>query len=171
MNEQNGVIAQLYQTCHYPLLMHLLRLISNREIAEDLCQETFVRALRHWSQRDPTASAKAWLYRIATNVAYDHLRRRRRIDFVALDQVDVPASNELEIVARLDRTAAVGQALAKMSPAYRLPLLLACYADRDTAEISHVLGCSRGTVRMRLCRARAQFREVYQAHHEERGLE
>jgi RNA polymerase sigma-70 factor (ECF subfamily) len=170
-NEHSGAIAQLYQTYHHPLLMHLLRLVGNRETAEDLCQETFVRALSHWPQHDPMAHVGAWLYRIATNVAYDHLRRRRRVGFVALDQVGTPASSEPEIAARLDRTAAIEQALAKIPHIYRLPLLLACYADHNTDEIASVLGCSCGTVRTRLHRARSRFREAYQEHHEERGLE
>ena len=170
-NEHSGAIAQLYQTYQHPLLIHLLRMVGNHEIAEDLCQETFIRGLRHWPRRDSTASVGAWLYRIATNVAYDHLRRRRRVGFVALDQISAPASSEPEIAARLDRAAAIEQALAQIPHIYRLPLLLACYANHNTEEIARVLGCSCGTVRTRLHRARTRFREAYQAHHEERAAE
>src|SRR3954465_1006970 len=85
-------IELLYEEYQRPLLAYLTRLVSDREAAEDLCQETFIKAMRSWEQRDTSASASAWLYRIATNTAYDYLRRRRRIRFTALLDTDQPPS-------------------------------------------------------------------------------
>src|SRR5262249_6202405 len=67
----------LYEEYQRPVLAYLTRLVSDRETAEDLCQETFIKAMRGWEGRDSSASVGAWLYRIATNTAYDYLRRRR----------------------------------------------------------------------------------------------
>ena len=72
-------VELLYEEYQRPVLAYLTRLVSDREAAEDLCQETFIKAMRGWEGRDPTASVAAWVYRIATNTAYDYLRRRRRI--------------------------------------------------------------------------------------------
>ena len=62
-------IEQLYHEYREPILRYLERLIGEREAAEDLTDETFLKAVRHWEQHDPAASAKSWLYRIARNTA------------------------------------------------------------------------------------------------------
>src|SRR5213593_2645091 len=72
-----GAYVELpYEEYQRPVLAYLTRLVSDREAAEDLCQETFIKAMRGWEGRDPSASVAAWIYRIATNTAYDYLRRR-----------------------------------------------------------------------------------------------
>jgi RNA polymerase sigma factor (sigma-70 family) len=78
------VIDQLYREYHQPIQRYLERLVGQRETAEDLVQKTFIKALRHWDQHDPAAPVQGWLYRIATNAAYDYLRRKRQIAFTAL---------------------------------------------------------------------------------------
>ena len=70
----SATVESLYEAYHGPVLAHLTRLVDDRSTAEDLCQETFLKALRGWARHDPAASPVAWLYRIATNTAYDHLR-------------------------------------------------------------------------------------------------
>jgi RNA polymerase sigma factor (sigma-70 family) len=77
-------IEQLYYDEHQLLLRYLKRLVSDCEAAEDLCHETFIKALQHWNQHDPAANARGWLYRIASNTAYDYLRRRRRVAMTTL---------------------------------------------------------------------------------------
>src|SRR5262245_27468535 len=77
-------IEQLYHDYQGPILRYIERLVSNDETAEDLCQETIIKALRAWAQHDPSATACRWLYRIATNAAYDYFRRQRRIGFATL---------------------------------------------------------------------------------------
>src|SRR5262245_6947809 len=77
---------RLYQEYQRPLLAHLTRLVQDRATAEALCQETFIKAMRSWDGRDSQASVSAWLYRIATNTAYDYLRRGRRIRFSPLSE-------------------------------------------------------------------------------------
>src|ERR1044071_3084807 len=81
---QSHAVEQLYHEHRRALLVYLARLVDDREAAEDLCQETFLKALRNWARHDPAASPVAWIYRIATNTAYDHLRRRRRAQLAPL---------------------------------------------------------------------------------------
>src|SRR5436190_20037133 len=71
-------IADLYRRYQRPLLTYLTRIVRDRNTAEELCQDSFVKVLRHWRQRDQQQDVRAWLYRIATNTAYDELRRWRR---------------------------------------------------------------------------------------------
>lgn len=154
-------IACLYEDYGGAILAHLRRLVSDREAAEDLCQETFIKALRSWNGRDPQGSMTAWLYRIATNTAYDYLRRRQRIRFTPLDATpgfDIPISGESQI----DEQEPVRCALAQLPPIYRLPLVMHSCDGHTTHEIAQTLGCSNSAVKTRLFRARERFREVYQ---------
>ncbi len=100
--QAGAYIEMLYQEYQRPLLAYLTRLVSDREAAEDLCQETFIKAMRGWEQRDAAASVTAWLYRIATNTAYDFLRRRRRIRFTGLMDSDLPPSGAHSMESQLD---------------------------------------------------------------------
>lgn len=151
----------LYQQYRRPVLMHLLRLVGEPETAEDLCQETFLKAIRGWSRRDPSASLTAWIYRIATNTAYDHLRRRRRISFTPLADAD-DASDVSAMELRYDEQEPVLRALAQLPAIYRDLLVLHSYQGCSTQEIAAALGSSDGAVRTRLFRARERFRSVYQ---------
>lgn len=154
-------VASLYEDYQRPVLAYLTRLVSDRETAEDLCQETFIKALRGWDARDPQASVTAWLYRIATNTAYDHLRRRRRIRFTPLSDTDNPNVEESP-EGRVGEQEPVRLALAQLPPMYRLPLVLHSCDGHSTQEIAEVLGCSNSAVKTRLFRARERFRQVYQ---------
>ena len=82
----------------------------------------------------------AWLYRIATNTAYDYLRRRRRIRFTPLMDVDAPPSGAHSMESRLDEEEPVQRALAQIPTMYRLPLVLHSCEGRSTQEIAEAMG-------------------------------
>ena len=85
-------VESLYAAYRGPLLAHLTRLVDDRATAEDLCQETFLKVLRAWETGAPIVNVSAWVYRIATNTAYDHLRRRRCIHFTSLrESIQTPS--------------------------------------------------------------------------------
>ncbi|SRR5258706_8172963 len=159
-NDHTHSVERLYQEHRRPILAYLARL-TDREAAEDLCQETFLKALRGWAQHDQSASPVAWLYRIATNTAYDHLRRRRRAVFTPLiEALALPDAHAPELW--LDEREPVRNALAQLPARYRVPLLLQVCAGHSLNEIADALGCSSSAVKMRLLRARKRFRQVYQ---------
>ncbi len=160
MSSANHGIERLYQEYHHPILAHLTRLVQDRTMAEDLCQDTFIKALRGWARRDPDGSVVAWLYRIATNTAYDYLRRRRRVQMVPLPEVERrPQAAEFE--ARIASSEPMQVALAQVGARYCEPLVLHVCVGLSMAEIADVLGCSPGAVKMRVFRARERLREVY----------
>jgi len=159
-NDTTTGVERLYQEHRRPLLAYLARL-TDPEAAEDLCQETFLKALRGWAQHDQSASPVAWLYRIATNTAYDHLRRRRRAVLAPLvEALALPGAHGPEL--RLDEGEPVRSALAQLPACYRVPLLLQVCAGHSLSEIAGMLGCSSSAVKMRVLRARERFRQVYQ---------
>jgi RNA polymerase sigma-70 factor (ECF subfamily) len=154
-------IEQLYHDYHQPILRYLERLVTNRETAEDLVHETFVKALRHWDQHVPAAPARGWLYRIATNTAYDYLRHRRKIAIVPLTPNDTApfASQERQI----DEAASVWTALQRLPDAYRVPLMLHIWAGYPLKDIATALGINVATIKTRVHRARVKFRQLYVA--------
>jgi RNA polymerase sigma-70 factor (ECF subfamily) len=143
------------------ILRHLMRLVGERETAEDLCQETFIKAWRGWAKRDPQASATAWLYRIATNTAYDYLRRRRRIVSMPLYIAETIAYDAEPMESLLESGETFRAALARLPEHYRVPLALHVYAGYTMRDISQTLGCTDSAAKTRICRARKRFREAY----------
>jgi RNA polymerase sigma-70 factor, ECF subfamily len=158
----NTTIEQLYHNYHEPIMRYLTRLVTDRETAEDLCHDTFLKALRRWGQHDP-ARVKGWLYRIATNTAYDYLRHGRRVELTPLTDNHVTTFTAPAIETRLDDTEPILAALRCIPEHYRLPLLLYAHAGYDLQEIASTLGCNVTTIKTRVHRARMRFRQVYVA--------
>jgi RNA polymerase sigma-70 factor (ECF subfamily) len=156
-------IERLYREHQRAIRAYLRRLISDDATAEDLCQETFLKALRSWEAHNPEASATSWLYRIATNTAYDYLRRRRQIRFTVLaDAEPLPPDHQQAMEGRFAIQEPLLRALAQLPTMYRLPLVLHTYAGYSLQEIAETLGCTSNAIKLRLFRARARFRQIYQ---------
>jgi RNA polymerase sigma-70 factor (ECF subfamily) len=157
-----AAIEALYRAHYRSLLAYLMRLVGDPGAAEDLCHETFLKALRVWDRQAEVVNAAAWLRRIATNTAYDYLRRRRRIYFTPLDDSTQLPDGAQSMESRLHEQEPVWRVLALLSPEARR-LLLCSSAGHSTEELAAVLKCSGTAVRLRLYRARQQFRRAYTA--------
>ncbi|MEM8529856.1 MAG: RNA polymerase sigma factor [Chloroflexota bacterium] len=155
-------ITEVYQTYRQSILAHLVRLVRDHEVAEDLCQETFIKVMRAWSRRDARASISAWIYRIATNTAYDYLRRSQRIRFTPLYVIEQGAFGVDTLDTQLDEHEPIQQALAQLPERYRTLLILHSCAGHSTRELADALGCTDNAIKTRLFRARTRFREIYQ---------
>lgn len=151
---------------------HLLAMVGDKSLAEELTQDTYARALERIPQlRDPQA-ALAWLYRIATTIALDRLRQRRP-STVPLDTV-APVGGEAEQAAERERppsllegalessemSACVQGYLAALPDDYRIAILLHDAHGLSNPEISELLACSLATAKIRVHRARARLRET-----------
>ena len=154
---------------------HLLRMVRDKALAEELAQDTYVRALERSDQlRDPQA-ALAWLYRIATSVALDRLRQRRPatvpLDTVAPVGDDVGRAEKRECARSLlegglessEMSACVQGYLAALPDDYRIAILLRDAHGLGNAEIAGLLGCSPAAAKIRVHRARARLRETLAA--------
>src|SRR5215218_4837053 len=109
-----------------PLLRRrLARMTGDAEVAEDLCQEVFVRAWRSAPREAPAVAIAAWLHRTASNLAVDELRRRSRRPVAAVEQLD----GLLAPPAAQDDDGAARAALAQLAPHDRLVLLLRFHAE------------------------------------------
>ena len=136
---------------------YLYRMLRNREEAEDLTQETFLKAFRGLNRFDPERPFKAWLYTIATNTGLNAIRgQQRRGVQVALDpervvhdsavSADTPAGEQLEA------------ALATLAPRALQLITLHYHEGFSLQEAGAVLGMSEGAAKAALCRARQALR-------------
>ena len=150
------------------ILGYLTRMSGNREQAEDLFQETFKRVHeKAHTFRGP--QFKGWLFRIATNVALDGIRRGKRIKAVSLNQrldCDNPNGEQLGAVTLADnscnpseqalkaeQTEQVRRAIQLLPERQRATLVLAYYQQLSYPDVAEVLGCSVGTVKTQMFRA------------------
>ena len=157
------------------------KMIQDTAIAEDLWQETFLRAIKNIEHYKPQTSKNgtgfpSWLYRIATNLTLDELRRRKRwrtlswesTDDYTQKQKDGPETQEpvdprpdpSEILDRKYQIQRLREAMNRIPNQYRVILILRDYQELSYEEISDILGLRIGTVRSRLSRARNRLRKT-----------
>jgi len=150
----NAVIA----THRRPIERHLRRRVGDASLAEDLAQEVFLRAWLHGPRGLPEERLRAWLHRVATNLAIDALRARRAVvDPALLDALGAAAAVEAE---DHDERLAIEAALAQLGARDRalVTLQFAGYGPTDAARL---LGTTPEAARKRLTRARERFRRAY----------
>jgi RNA polymerase sigma-70 factor (ECF subfamily) len=140
------------------------RLVSTREEAEDLVQETYARAFRSWRSYTPGTNLRAWLFRILTNLNIDRGRRVQRTpDTQPIEEGDYYLYNRLEesgeptdeerVVERLSQDSVV-DALASVPHNYRDVVVLVDIGDFSYADTAQILDVPIGTVMSRLHRGR-----------------
>jgi putative glutamine amidotransferase len=139
----------------------LRRIVGDPALAEDLCQETLVRAWRVAPRDLPAERLRAWLHRTATNLAFDELRRRARRDEVGYDDALTGAGATDASVAGAD----VRDALGALTPHQRLVLLLRFEQGLSLRELGEILDIGEDAARKRVARAREAFAEALRAVH------
>jgi RNA polymerase sigma-70 factor (ECF subfamily) len=135
-------------------------MVGDRALAEDLTQDAFVKAYRALPNTRPDLAFKAWLYRIATNTAISHLRRRKLIRWVPFLGTQDYASNE-SIERSVGRKHDVEQALHLLPEHYAAVLVLRHYQGLSLAETADALGITENAAKLRLFRARKAFATAY----------
>ena len=141
-----------------PVHRFILRMLGSHEEALELTQETFIKVWQALPQWQPQAQFKTWLFRIASNVAVDALRRRKIVEMVPLEEdYDAPAHGptpDVQLQSR-QRLRSLESALAALPAEQRQAILLREIEGLSYTEISTVLDIHEGTVKSRIARARA----------------
>jgi RNA polymerase sigma-70 factor, ECF subfamily len=167
----------LMKASHRQALNLAYRLTNNLAEAEDLVQESFVRAYRFFHRYDRSLSFNSWLYRIITNVHIDSLRRKSRVRTTSLDHSGVDGNIAWEIpdeqaipdrdMMNAELNDKLQLALKAMTPEFRSAVLLADVEGMAYEEIAEAMNISVGTVRSRIHRGRKQLRDRLKGHTEE----
>ncbi len=161
--------TDIFDAYRLPIHYYLLRLTQDPVVAEDLTQETFMRVHAGLPGFRGEASLATWVYRIASNVCLDHLRRRsttqdsvtHSLDEVSMEHemlVDDEAASPERQAVRSEMSACVQAHIDQLPPDYRAALILHDLEGMTSAEIADMLAVSLDTVKIRLHRARARLR-------------
>jgi RNA polymerase sigma-70 factor (ECF subfamily) len=165
--EAFGILVRRYQDRLYPTL---LRLVGSAEDAEDVLQDTFVRAFEKIDQFHGESSFYTWAYRIGVNLALSGYRRQRvRAALGNLGSGQRPREEDLPDespdadpsmpMARAEQERIVADALNQLCPEHRAVVILKDFDGHRYEEISEILKIPVGTVRSRLHRARCELRD------------
>ncbi|MDA1080586.1 MAG: sigma-70 family RNA polymerase sigma factor [Gemmatimonadetes bacterium] len=156
------------------LLNFVYRIVGDRERAEDLVQEAFIRVHRHLARFDRSKKFSTWIYTIASNLAKNELRNRARSPLVLftaltphwddderpLEFEDSEDAQPDEVYRRRHLRQAVEQSVAKLPAHHRDVFVLRELEGRSYEEIAEITHCNLGTVKSRLNRARNAFAEI-----------
>ncbi|HOT35739.1 MAG TPA: sigma-70 family RNA polymerase sigma factor [Candidatus Latescibacteria bacterium] len=150
------------------LFNFVVRFVGDQETAEDIVQETFLRAYRNRDTFQAVAKFSTWIYTIAGNLAKSELRRRKRWRFLSLGSKDehgntfeLPdvASNPDRDAETLLAEAKIEDAIARLPDHYREAIILRDIEGLDYDEISTIVGVPLGTVKSRINRGRLRLQE------------
>lgn len=171
---KEAAYRELLRRYERPVFSLIYRMVRDRELAEDLAQESFVKVLNALDSYRPEYKFSSWIFKIANNAAIDQLRRRE-IQTLSLDgSPEARTVDEVEATAlqAVDRTespldelesrelgTAIEQAIAKLRPEYRACILLRHVEGRSYEEIAEALDLPLGTVKTYIHRARHELRE------------
>ena len=160
-------ITVYFQGDYKRIFRYIMSLVHDTAEAEDLTQETFLRAYRHRDSLRDEGAQTTWLYRIATHVSYDRLRQYARQEPMESetdpDQVDFPELDTPSLQQTIERdemSACVQGYLNRLSDSYRAAILLHDMHDLTSPEIAQLLGVPLSTVKIRLHRARLKLRNA-----------
>ena len=143
------------------LVSHLCNLIGDKDVAEDLTQDAFLKAYQKLGQYKSQYAFSTWLYAIADNLAYKQMKRSKR--FTAFDEVeeflpDITDSTE-DRLDRQQQRLKIRQAVQKLDPHYRQVISLYYWDNLSYEEIALILKRPIGTIRTWLRRSKVQLRE------------
>jgi RNA polymerase sigma-70 factor (ECF subfamily) len=170
---EEAAYRELVRRYERPVFSLIYRMVRNRELAEDLSQETFIKVLNALGTYRPEFKFSSWVFKIANNAAIDQLRRRE-LDTLSLEgsphadtaekveatalQIGERAESALDEVANRELGGEIERAIAKLRPEYRTCILLRHVEGRAYEEIAEMLDLPLGTVKTYIHRARNELR-------------
>jgi len=165
---------ELVERFQRPVFSIVHRMVRDRELAEDLAQEAFVRTFNNLDRYDPSYKFSSWLFKIAYNLTVDHLRRkevktisihgapdaltaeRQEATSVTLESDEEAPDARLEALELADE---LERAIATLREDYRTAILLRHVEGRPYEEIAEIMDIPLGTVKTYIFRARRQLRD------------
>jgi len=166
---------ELIRRYERPVFSLIFRMVRDRETAEDLAQEAFIKVLNHIDRYRPEFKFSSWLFKIANNVSIDFLRKRQ-LPTISIDgspmaasaaeveatsfDVAVRAESALEEMESRELGSAIEKAIATLRPEYRSCIMLRHVEGRSYEEIAATLDLPLGTVKTYIHRARHELREA-----------
>lgn len=171
---------ELVERFERPVFSIVYRMVRDRELAEDLTQEVFVRTFNNLGRYDRSYKFSSWLFKIAYNLTVDHLRKKRvktismhgSPDAVTTDRQEATSltleseeESPEEVVEARELAGTLEDAIARLRPEYRTAILLRHVEDRPYEEIAEIMDVPLGTVKTYIFRARRELRDMLEDVH------
>ena len=172
-NGSEAAYRELLTRYERPVFSLIFRMVRDRETAEDLSQETFIKVLNNLDRYSPEFKFSSWLFKIANNLTIDHLRRRR-VDTISIEgspdavtaesakatSIAVVSGSEspLEELESRELGTAIERAIGQLRPEYRACIMLRHVEDKSYEEIAEIVKLPLGTVKTYIHRARHELR-------------
>lgn len=149
------------------IFLLIYRIVGNVDDAQDLTQETFIKALQRQSQLKDLEKAGHWLSRIAANTAIDFLRRNKKFAFTDVAELSDSRVSTVEgpeqMLLRGERKLHLDGGLAMLTERERMALLLRDVEDMPAEQVAQQMNCSMATVRSHIANARIKFKRYLEA--------
>jgi RNA polymerase sigma-70 factor (ECF subfamily) len=172
----------VYEKFKRPIHSYIYRMLNSQEDADDILQEVFTRAYLAWDELYDRGNLSPWLYRIATNLCVDVLRRRKRIAWRPLSRRGGDAGSEQHAddeawhlppdsggIPEVGEREHIQETLARMPHDYAVALVLSAVQGISYQEIAVIVGISPNAAATRISRAKRIFAELYQRIGEEQA--
>ena len=172
---REAAFRELVRRYECPVFSLVFRMVRDTATAEDLAQDAFIKVLNHIDKYRPEFKFSSWLFKIANNVAIDHLRRKQ-LDTVSVSgsphassQSEVDATSfdiasddvsPLEALEARELGSSIEKAIGKLRPDYRSCIMLRHVEGRSYEEIAATLDLPLGTVKTYIHRARIELRDL-----------
>ena len=157
-------LGLLYERYKRPLLGFFVGMVRDKELSEDLVQNTFVRILKYKHLFRGDGDFRTWMFHIARNVKNDHFRKNK-IAHEKVDKWEDKIKDEGNLMQEWqsdDEQKMLAIALDKLPEDKREILLLSKYQEKKYKEIGEILGCTEGTVKVKVFRALQDLKAIYQ---------
>lgn len=149
----------------------IFRLVKNKEEAEDLAQDAFIKCYQNLEKFDQGRPFIPWIYRIASNLALTRLRQLKRRRFIPWEQVSFQIADQetADPVTSLEENEfkqEISCCLKNLKPLDQLVVILRYYKELNYDEIAYILQTTHNNVEVRLCRARKKLRRIFTEYQE-----
>jgi RNA polymerase sigma-70 factor (ECF subfamily) len=172
---RESAFRELVRRYERPVFSLVFRMVRDRETSEELAQETFIKVLNNIDRYQPQFKFSSWLFKIANNIAIDHLRKRQIVT-ISMDgsphaataaeaeatsfDVAIRQESALEEMEARELGSEIEKAIAQLRPEYRSCIMLRHVEGRSYEEIAATLDLPLGTVKTYIHRARIQLRDA-----------
>lgn len=157
-------LGLLYERYKRPLLGFFMGMVRDKELGEDLVQNTFMRILKYKHLFRGDGDFRTWMFHIARNVKNDHFRKNK-ITHEKVEKWEDKIRDEGNLILEWqseDEQRMLAIAMDKLPEDKREVLLLSKYQEKKYKEIGEILGCTEGTVKVKVFRALQDLKAIYQ---------
>lgn len=151
---------QLARELRGPLFGYLRKMLGSGADADDVLQETLMRIAVSLPRLEKTAAVKSWAFRIASNLAIDHIRKNKRATLVEFTEADDSEDEKEDWLVLDEMSACVRGVIDSLPPDYRAAIVLFNLEGKSVSETAEILGISVGATKVRIHRAKKRLKDA-----------